>query len=372
MSFKTKRIRFVRPEEDQGAEARAGFVFQDHCVARLSLWMICDNKAIDIFCEYHEDGAQQIEGQSFRFFSIKKRESVETWTVDLVREAITKLFGKVEYRDVGELIIYGSGRPSSKGEFSLATLITLLDINEDERDDEWEAQIHAFACDMSKKKGLSKFGLDIIKQGLRLLKIRLDMPHPDAICSENISLTAETIRNMWQVEVSHSVAARAYNNLYNSIQGLSNSAKRPASHKRISRYQALQIIKDQLIKERYVAEDPKMLLDTLEKLRKVELTNRLPYVLQKRMDSRQVKFMLDIGPEQWLDLRLDVSTQWSRFQVENQNLTGTILFRDLRQLLAKVGTLWRDEYQNKDFDQEFAVGLFCDMVAVCEADFTEK
>lgn len=355
------------PDEDQGSEAIYGFDYQTHCTARLCLWMVCTREITETVCEYHEDLTQLSVDQSVRFCQIKKRESVRAWTISLLKDAILKLFQKLEFKNVGELVIYGHGRPSQHGDYSLADLIALLDRPKDERDSVWADDLRHYEQHLSDMLS-TELDADTVSKGLRLLQICLTMPHPDAIESENTILTVETISEVWDVEVSVQIARKTYSTLYRRVWEASKQPKQPRSVKRITVQEARQILYEILCREGLLARDRSMLLETREKLERGDLEKHLNYALERRMHARQVKYELDLKSTEWQDLKDDIALDWEDFQSQNANLLGNRLWKGLRCLLRELGEKWAKERKNVALGPEFSEALFFDMLSVCEAN----
>lgn len=354
------------PDEDQGSEAVYGFDYQAHCAARLCLWMVCSREITETVCEYHEDVTQLCVASLPRFCQVKKRESADTWTIILLRDAILKLFQKLKYKDVGELIIYGHGRPSQFGDYPLAGLIALLDRPKPERDAVWADDLKPYEqhlCDIFN----TALDTDAVHRGIRLLRIDLTMPHPDAIGDKNTILTADTVSDVWDVDLTHSIAEQAYLALYRRVWKAMAQPKQPRTVKRILTQEARQILCETLRQEGLLARSPSMLLETKEKLDQGNLGEHIGYVLQRRMDARQVKFEFDLTSCEWQDLKDDIAVAWEDFQLANADLKGSRLWRELRQLLKILGDQWSIQRKNAALGPNFSEALFFDMLAVCEA-----
>lgn len=361
-----KDILNIPPNEEQGGEAIYGFDYQAHCTARLCLEMMHSHDITEIVCEHHEDLIQIKDGNAPNFCSVKKRESVKTWTIALLKDAIKKLFEKLQYKNVGELIIYGSGRPSSDGECSLAGLIALLDRPDSERDSNWDHDLKQYEDYFT-----AEFGPEIdpstVQKGLRLLKIDLSMPNPEAIEDKNVRLAVDVISGVWGVEVPLHIADRAYNNLYKKVWDASKNPKMPRTKKRILRREATSSIKDILHDGTPLAEKQQDILDILTKLQKGGLEAHVIYALQMRMNARQVKFELELQATDWQDLKTDIAVEWENFCASHTGLMGAVLWKELRELLKNMGHRWVAERHNNLFASDFGEGVFFDMMAVCEA-----
>lgn len=362
----SKHILNNPPEDDQGSEAIYGFDYQAHCIARLCIDMISNPDVRETICEYHEDVTRVFSNLPPVFCQIKKRESAGTWTFSLIKDALINLFAKVQYKDVGGLVIYGNGRPSKDGECSMDGLITLLDRPLIERNADWEAALKPYEDELTKLLG-SKADYDTVCKGLRLLRIDLTMPHPEAVELQNHDLTTKTIQKIWGVNVQTDVVEKVYTALYKQVWQASKKPKQPRSVKQITNQQAREIFRDILWKEKLLTESPQMLLDIHEKLDIGGLKEYVPYALQYRMDARQIKFELDLGANEWQNLRDEIATTWEEFRTTHSDLMGKVLWQDLRQLLTHVGEGWSATH-NDLMGPGFAEGLFFDMMAVCEAD----
>lgn len=364
MPERSQNILNVPPTEDQGSESKAGFDYQDHCAARLCLLMITSNLVSATVCEYHEDVVQLMVNGPPCFYSIKKRESVSNWTVGMLKDPISKLFDKLQYKNVGSLSVIGHGR-TKKGNFSLRELIALLDCPNAAKDKEWECEIDKFASHLQKKWG-SKIDLQNIRDGLRRLSIKLDWPHPDAIALENINLAFEIILKVWGVTTTPAVAKRAYRALFERVQAASIKPQLPLSVKSINRDEALSIVRGILASEKLIAESSQMVIDTHTKLANAKLQKHLQYALEQRMRARELKFSLDLSSVEWKTMKDDIAIRWER---KRQRLKGVTALKKLRELFRAVGQEWQAERRNGQLNQEFAEGLFFEMLAVCEADF---
>jgi hypothetical protein len=354
------------PDEDQGSEVTQAFDYQAHCITRLCLWMVCGREVTETVCEFHEDLTQLRVGKPARFCQIKKRESVKTWTIPLLRDATLKLFKKLKFRDVGELVIYGHGRPSQRGSYPLAGLIALLDRPQAERNSIWADDLRPYERYLTELFS-PEFDADTVSRGLQLLQIHLVMPHPDAIEAENAFLTAEIISKVWDVEVTVTIAKRAYDILYQRVWKASKQPKQPRTVKRITVKEARRILSKTLHQYGLLARDSSMLLETKEKLRRGNLEEHLNYVLERRMDARQAKFELDLKSTEWQDLKDDIAVAWEDFQSQNTGLLGNKLWKELRSLIRKLGEQW-SRGRNTALGPDFSEALFFDMIAVCEAN----
>lgn len=362
-----KDVLNVPPDEEQGSEAIYGFDYQAHCAARLCLEMVRGHDVTEIVCEHHEDLLQIRNGQPPNFCQVKKRESAKTWTIALLKDAIQKLFGKLQYRNVGQLIIYGSGRPSNDGECPLAGLIALLDRPEIERDSNWDNDLKLYEAHLVEIFD-AKIDHMTIQKGLRLLKIILVMPNPEAIGAENVRLTTQVISFVWGVEVTFQTADRAYRALYERVWEASHKPRSPRTVKSISRQQATIILKEILHDGSPLAERPQVILDINTKLQKGKLDRHIHYVLQMRMDARQVKFEMEFEATEWQDFKAEIAAEWEEFYASHSSLMGPNLWMQLRELLKRVGEKWVSERNNSILGPHFSEGVFFDMMAVCEAD----
>jgi len=151
----------------------------------------------------------------------------------------------------------------------------------------------------------NEFDAGELARGLRMLRFYLTMPHPQAIESNNIMLTAEILQQIWGVSVPVPVAQKAYEGLRCAVWDASKQPKQPRSQKCISADKARSLLKRKLEDEKYLAKDTEMVLDTRAKLQKGDLEEYLPYALQQRMDALGVKFALGLRPDEWQD-RKDV------------------------------------------------------------------
>ncbi len=254
------------------------------------------------------------------------------------------------------------------GKFSLADLIALLDRPENERDAIWDDDIRLFEAHFSQL--LPELDGEIISKGIRLLKICLGMPHPDAIVSENVKLTAQIIFQVWGVHIDFLVAKKAYDALYQRVNEGSKKPKQPRSMKRITVTNARDIIRLVLQEEKLLAEDTRTVLDTLKKLENGGLKHEkyLIYALQTRMDARQVKFELNLSSSEWQYFKSEIDVAWEDFQGNRQLLSGAKLWRELQNLLRQLGLKWSRNAKNAALSPHFAEGVFFDMLAICEAD----
>jgi transposase len=362
----TKDIMNVVPNEEQGGEAIYGFDYQTHCATRLCLEMLAGHDVTEIICEHHEDVIQMKNGQPPNFYSVKKRESANTWTIALLKDAIRKLFQKLQYKNVGQLVIYGSGRPSQDGECSLAGLIALLDRPDIERDAIWDQDLKQYE-DYFMREFDVEFDVSIVRNGLRVLKINLAMPHPEAIEAQNVRLAANVISIVWGVEVTIPIADQAYNTLYKRVWDASHKPKMSRTMKAISREEAVKTIKSILHDGKPLASKPEEILDIQTKLQKGRLEDNIIYALQMRMDAQQVKFEMELKATEWQDFKTDIAVEWEKFNAANSGLDGANLWRQLRQLLHSIGNTWVNEKQNTLVGAAFAEGVFFEMMAVCEA-----
>ena len=330
--------------------------------------MIQSHEVCELVCEYHEDFTQLHFVKPPAFCQVKKWESADTVTIALLKDAIIKLFKKAQYRDVGALVIYGHGRPSISSEYSLADLIALLDRPESERDTVWDDDLRRFETYFAQL--LPELDGETINKGIRLLKIYLGMPHPDAIESQNGKLAAQIISQVWGVNVDFSVAEKAYVALYQQVWKASKNPKQPRSVKRITVEKAREIIRSVLQEEKLLAEDTHALLDTHTKLKNGGLIHEkyLIYALQTRMDARQVKFELNISSSEWQNYKNEIDVAWEDFQGNQLHYSGAKLWHGLQQLLTQLGSEWSRKAQNAALSPHFAEGVFFDMLAICEAD----
>lgn len=361
----------IVPAEEQGSEANYGFHYQAHCITRVCLEMVLSHEVTETVCEHHEDFMQIRAGLPPRFCQVKKRESVTGWTIPLLKDAILKLFKKLAYKNVGDLVIYGHGRPSNKSDgkdgCSLAGLMALLDRPNIERNSDWDNEMQLYEHHLWDALE-QKVDLDTVKQGMRLLRINLTMPHPEAIKLSNIQLTAKVVHQVWGVELSLEATERVYKVLYDRVCEASIKPKRPRSVKQIKTQEAKEILREALRREGLLVSTPVMLLNTQEKLKKGKLEEYLPQALEKRMDALQLKYELNLGSIEWQNLRDDISVAWEDFLSTNSELMGKKLWQQLRNLLSQQGQLWSEQYKNNTLGPVFAEGIFFDMMAICEVD----
>lgn len=363
-----RNILHQSPREDQGSEARVGYDYQDHCVSRLCLQMILSRDVSAIVCEYHEDVTQLMSDAPPCFYSIKKRETVKHWTLSLLKDALIKLFEKLEYKNVGKLNILANGRPDKGTQFCLYDLITLLDNPSETRDSEWEHEVDEFAKHLN-KLFKDHIPLSVIQIGLRRLHIQLDWPHPDAIALHNCDLTSQVISHVWGVTCTALVAKKAYERLFAKVQKASKTPQLPLSSKRIWRSEAISILKTVICEEKLIADAAQTLIDTHTKLQRVGLESALAYALQMRMTARETKFALDLSATEWQRLKDDIATHWQRRKANATH--GAAVLKDLRLVLRNVGEDWQKDLRNNQLGPEFAEGLFFEMLAICEANLSQ-
>jgi hypothetical protein len=364
-----KRILDTVPADDQGSEAFYGFDYQVHVITRLTLEMVAGHEVTETVPEYHEDVVQVRRNKPARFCQIKKRESADSWSISHVESALGKLLAKVKYQDVGELILYGSGRPSTDGTLPLAGLISLIDRPVNERDAEWNTQIEAYVSDFARRFG-SSLDEATIRRGIGLLQIRLTMPNPEAIEAVNMMRVAEVIKEVWDVEVTVAVAQRVYSALQDRIQHACTKPKQPRSVKCITVGEARTIIREVLREERYVSGNSGVLVTSQHKLERCGLAEFLPYVLQMRLDARQTKFELELSSSDWQSDRDAIGTRWEEFTNSHPGLTGKRLWEDVRQLLQSISQSWITSKGPANAGPDYAEGVFFDMLSICEVDLT--
>ncbi|MDD5368959.1 MAG: dsDNA nuclease domain-containing protein [Anaerolineaceae bacterium] len=366
--MKGSKIINIAPKDDQGSEAFFGFDFQSHCITRQCLEMIQGHETSEIICEFHEDFTELKVNGAHHLCQVKKREVADTLTIASLIDPIGKLIKKAEFKDVGLLVIFSHGRPSLIGDHSLANLIALLDRPNGERDPDWETSLGEYLPYFSQL--LPEIDLALVQSGLPILKFCLDMPHPDAIESENQRLTAATVFRIWGVDISASIADAAYGALYKIVWMACNEPKQPRSVKTITAGQARETIRQILEKEQLLAENQITIVDTHSKLirGKLDKNDYLIYALQTRMDARQVKFELDLSSTDWRNYKDEIAVFWESFQASHPDLTGALLWRELRSSLFSLGNTWSKVGNNELLNPHFAEGVFFDMLAICEAD----
>jgi hypothetical protein len=365
MAKPKRNILHVPPSEDQGSESRVGYDYQDHCAARLCLKMAIDREGSAIVCEYHED-ITQLTTKSPCFYSVKKRDSGRHWTLGALKLPLLKLLKKRQYKNVGSLHIVTHGRPDKDSQFSLYNLITLLDCSNEDRDKQWESSIDEFATHLSKL--FDSLSFDLIQDGLRHLSIELNWPHPDAIALENIDLATQVIAAVWGVTCTSTIAKRAYDKLLVRIKAASNTPQLPLSSKKITKTEAMTLLKSVLCEEKLVADDSQTIVDTYTKLQRVGLESCLQYALQMRMSARETKFASDLTAKQWHALKTDIAAKLEE-QRRVRSLRGPALMNEVRAVLGDVAQEWERSATKSSLGGDFAESLFFEMLAVCEAGF---
>jgi len=354
------------PDNDQGSEAIRGFDYQAHCIARLCLDMVSDPAILETVCECHEDVLQVRSGLPLRLCQIKKRESARSWPISLVSDAIYKLLLKACYKDVGELVIYGHGSPSKGAAPSLAGLVTLLDRPTAERGGAWDTELQVYE-DHFAGVFAGKISRAAIEKALRLLKIRLEMPHPDGIESANKVFAAQVIQGVWDRDVATTAATKAYEALFKKVLDASRRPQRTRMDKTITRQDATAILRSVLEGDKFLYEATEKVMDTQMKLRRGHLENRLPYALEMRLHAVQVRHELGLTRPDWEGLRTQVAVRWEEFQNASPGLSGATLLQGLHNVLAALGNEW-SVTDSGQMDAQFAEGVFFDMMAVCFAD----
>lgn len=355
------------PADDQGSEAIYGFDYQAHCIARCCLEMALSNDVTETICEYHEDVVQHFRNRPARFCQVKKRESAEALTINSFKDAIGKLFRLLKYKDVGDLVIYGHGRPSANGACSLGGLITLLSRPADVRDHVWNTELEPYEQCICEMIG-SSVDIDTVKRGLRVLNIDLTMPHPQGIEVQNADLLESVVNNLWGVTISYTTAKRIYDLLYKRVWSAHKKPKQPFHIKRITVTDVRTLLKNALQQEGIGIMAGEMLLTTNDKLKKGKLGEHLKYAIERRMDGLQIKYELEIKSTVWQDFRDDVSVSWEEFQETTTDLAGSRLWQNIRRLLTVLGDRWSLQYDNAALGANFAEGVFFDMVATCSVD----
>lgn len=359
-------IRYSPPGDDQGSEADAGFDYQRHCIATLCVEALCDNSVNELVCEYHQDAVELRIGGAVSLCQIKKKESSAPWTLAAMRPAIRKLISQCEFRNVTRAEILSSGRPDAKSEPSLANLVQLLDVDPQDRCDEWERRIDEFVKYFAKEFGGTP-STELIRTGLSVLKVRLDLPTPDGIEFQNVAKLSRAIKRIWGVELSYPTLTAIYGAIYDKVRRASSKPKMPLSAKRITQSDLLALVRGMLGDGGLYASSTLMVVDTLEKLRRASLERKLPDALGKRMDGLQVKYEFDLSSGQWEDLKDEVAADWDVL-VKQSSFDGPQLWRQLRQLLTTLSESWERTLQ-VPAGRGLAEGVFFDMVAVCDADF---
>jgi len=331
--------------------------------------MALDPDVAAIVCEYHEDVTQLMIGGPPCFYSIKKRDTVRHWTLSLLKDALFKLFHKLEYKNVGALNILANGRPDKGKQLCLYDLITLLDCPLELRDSQWEGEVAKFASYLEDLFN-SRIPPGIIQEGLRRLHIDLGWSHPDAIALHNVDFTNEALLKIWGINCTAAVAKRAYDRLFARVQSASKTPQLPLSSKRIFRSEAISLLKTAITEEKLIPEAAQTLIDTHTKLRRVGLESHLAYALEMRMTARETKFALDLNAMQWQKLKDDIAIGWETRKANTAR--GTAVLKELRIVLDRVAEGWRLDLRNTQMGPEFAEGLFFEMLAICEANLSKR
>lgn len=359
---------------DPGSEAAAGYDYQWHVTARMCIQMLADKEVEYIVCEFHEDVVQIRRELHLELIQVKKKES-GNWTLSSLirperrqkRAILSKLFDQLQKgKDISRLVLLGYGRVSGNGDFSLLELIGLLNLPDEGRDANWKSRIQRYVDFLSRE--LTSQGVDpaVVAKGISILEIDFNLPHPDGVESQNRDLLDETLRKMWNVELSVPEVDEVYQELYNRVRKVSIKPKQPWHVKAISRQEALDMVFSR-VKVYAPSLSRRELMATQDKLTSAKMARKVFYALQQRLDAMQLRFELGIGAAQWEGFRTEIDARWREFRASNPRVQGPALWQALRVILSDLGQVWAE--QDRRMGPDFAEGVFFDMTGTCEAEW---
>lgn len=355
------------PTDNGGSEATLGLNYQHHVLARRCIEMISDRNIREIVCEFHQDGAQIDHNGEYELISVKKPKS--RWKIkDLTRtkkrkkSILASLFEKVPYKEIIKVSFLSHGRPDTE----LLKLMSLLDIEQKNRDSDWNSQVRHYEesiYEELRKQGISK---DTVKDGIKLLSIDLNFPSSDAIEICNRELLESTISGIWEISVSPKMRKLAYEGITKRIRDISKKSKQPRSVKTIKRDEVINIVKS-AIEKVPLPESTEETTNMYEKImKKAELEkDHLYYGLEMRSHATFIRFELELDESEWMDYQDEIYERWNNLLENSPKLGGIKLWKSLRCICQELGDQWKQEIPS--LDRSFAEGVFFFMTATCSA-----
>lgn len=368
-----KSVRTCVPPENGGSEAISGFEYQHHILARKCIEMLFDRNTREIVCEFHQDGAQINLNDRYEFVQVKKPRKI--WKLrDLIyakkkeKSILALLFKNVPYKEVTKVTFLSNGRPDTSEEYSLAGLMSLLDIEKQARNSEWDLEIEPYEERIYEYLAEQEIDRDIVSKGLRLLNIDLDLPSTNGIEASNREFLESTTSKMWGIDMDQKMRRAAYNEIANRVRKASKKPKKSRSTKTIKRTEIIDIVKS-AIGDHPFPESREETTNIHEKLlKKANLTKaQLYYALEMRCRANITKYELDLDGSTWRDYEDEIAESWNELLENSQELKGIGLWKSLRKMLRELGNQWKQQIPELDFS--FAEGVFFCMTATCEVDW---
>ena len=363
-------------KSDPGSDGSAGYEFQCQVAVRKCIEMLAGNGVSAIVCEFHEDiiRVQRLGGLHLQ--QVKKKET-GPWTLsDLLkhkkktRSPLGKLLLQVENgRDVTSIEITSHGGFSSKEEEpDLPTLVSLLKTPSNERDSEWKAKYSIFENHLKAKLGTEGVSEGTVVSALTILDIDLSYPHPDAIAAENKVLLDKIITSDFEAALTTEELSDVYGDLCARVRKISNRPKQHWTVKSISLEEATTIVGARLLKIGPL-KSREQIFTLQEKLDTANLGDKRISAIEFRMRALLLRKTLNISSSRWQKIKARIAAEWNGFRTSNPRASGGQLWQELLNLFEKLGNEFSQLDARLDFD--FVQGVFFDMVAICDAKFSE-
>lgn len=368
-----KSVKTCVPPENGGSEAISGFEYQHHILARKCIEMLFDRNIKEIVCEFYQDGAQIDLNGRYEFIQVKKPKT--PWKLrDLIyakkkeKSILALLFRSIPYKEVAKITFLSNGRPGTSEKYSLAGLMSLLDIEKEERDSEWDLEIEPYEEMIYEYLADQEIDRDTVYKGLRLLNIDLDLPSTGSIEARNREFLESIITRMWGVDMNQEMRRAAYNEIADRVREASKKPRKPRSAKTIRRTEIINIV-ESAIGNHPFPESREQTTNIHEKLlKKANLTKeQLHYALEMRCRANFTKYELDLDGSTWRDFEDEIAESWNELLKNSQELRGIGLWRSLRKMLGELENQWKQ--QIPELDPSFAEGVFFCMTATCEVDW---
>ncbi|HEX8608384.1 MAG TPA: dsDNA nuclease domain-containing protein [Pedobacter sp.] len=364
-------------DNDPGTEGIVGYEYQREIAVLLCIRMLANKDRKYIVCEFHEDLLQIRRDLSVEFTQIKKKDG--NWTLrSLLIPAkkqklsiLGKLFLPLQMgKNISRIHLWGYGKPGSDrfpGDVSLAELITLTKTPHNVRDTAWQAAKRKYIDFLSNQLAGQGINSQTIENALDILDIDFTMPHPEAIEAKCQKTLGDTLKDIWDVELSVPEIDVLYQKIYARVKQVSLQPGQPWTAKAISREEAISLITTEL-KKFGVAADRTAALTTQDKLTAVNLGEKVMYAFQRRLDAVVLRFELGLSPTQWEDYRSDINVKCLELRAVSPDLVGPRLWQTMRQAFAELGEIWSSKYDAR-LDRDFVEGVFFDMTGICEAQW---
>lgn len=269
---------------------------------------------------------------------------------------------------MAKVAFLSNGRPDTSEEYSLAGLMSLLDIEKEARDSEWDLEIEPYEERIYKYLAEQEIDRDIVNKGLRLLNIDLDLPSTDGIEAHNREFLESIIAKMWEINVNQKMRRAFYNEIVNRVREASKKPKKSRSTKTIKRTEIINIVESAIGDHPFPESREETTYIHEKLLKKANLTKRqLHYALEMRCRANFTKYELDLDGSTWRDFEDEIAESWNELLKNSQELKGIRLWKSLRKMLRELGNQWKQ--QIPELGLSFAEGVFFCMTATCEVDW---